>query len=358
MSKLVSISSIDGWFDTLVRIRNFTTLRDLLMPVVCVLALCGVGTANAACSFLDGSFAAANVNFGSINVPKNVAVGSVIASKQASYDSIGVHQAFSCGNGVPSISTFAMSGAGTSGTYATNIPGIGLRVYIWSNTGGYYNMPASPALTPVSWNFTVSGGAMGTGYLQTRVDLVSTGPIDLSGSNALSYQVGSWLVVKASDGSSQITGSSLSVTAVVTALSCSVTTPDVAVTLPKAFVTNLPAIGATTGATVFALNVNCPRGVNVNVTFTDASNVSNRSTILGLAPGSSASGVGLQILGGSTPIAFGPDSARAGNINQWFAGVAAGGQMQIPLTAQYVRTPGTLIPGSVKGTITFTMSYQ
>lgn len=358
MNKLVGIFSADSWFDMFLRIRNSATVRDLLVPVVCVVALCGAGTATAACSIQDGSFAAANVNFGSINVPKNVAVGSVIASKQASYDSIGAHQAFSCGNGVPSTASFAMSGAGTSGTYATNIPGIGLRVYVWSNSADYYGMPPSPALTPVGWNFSLSGGAMGTGFLQARVDLVSTGPIDLSGSNALSYQVGSWLVVKASDGSNQVTGSSLSVTAVVAALTCSVTTPDVTVTLPKAFVTNLPAIGATTGATAFTLNVNCPRGVNVNVTFTDASNVSNRSTILGLAAGSSASGVGLQILGGSTPIAFGPDSPSAGNINQWSAGVAAGGQMQIPLTAQYVRTPGTLVPGSVKGTITFTMSYQ
>ncbi|MFM0044572.1 fimbrial protein [Paraburkholderia sediminicola] len=146
--------------------------------------------------------------------------------------------------------------------------------------------------------------------------------------------------------------------AVVAASTCSVTSTSVAVTLPQAYTGRLPTAGATTGATPFNLALDCSPGTRVNVTLTDASNASNTSTTLSLAPGSTATGIGLQVLNGSTPIAYGPDSAAAGNQNQWLAGTAAGGSMTIPLTAQYVRTPGTVAPGTVKGLATFTMSYQ
>ncbi|MFM0118666.1 fimbrial protein [Paraburkholderia sp. RL18-101-BIB-B] len=106
-----------------------------------------------------------------------------------------------------------------------------------------------------------------------------------------------------------------------------------------------------------ALN-NCDQGTAVSVTLTDASNISNRSTTLSLAPDSTAAGVGLQLLNGSTTIAYGTDSASAGNQNQWFAGTASGSSMTIPLTVQYVRTDDALTPGTVRGLATFTMAYE
>jgi type 1 fimbria pilin len=130
------------------------------------------------------------------------------------------------------------------------------------------------------------------------------------------------------------------------------------VTLPKVFVADLTSEGATAGATQFAIGLTCPLGIAVNVTLTDASNGSNRTNIAKLAPGSSAEGLGLQILNGSGPVAYGPDSSIIGNANQWLAGKSSNGQMSVPLTARYIRTSGPLVPGSVKGAITFTMSYQ
>ncbi|MGE8166529.1 fimbrial protein [Paraburkholderia sp. NPDC080076] len=145
----------------------------------------------------------------------------------------------------------------------------------------------------------------------------------------------------------------------ITQPSCSVTNSSIAVTLPSADAASLSAQGATTGATPFniALN-NCDQGTAVSVTLTDASNISNRSTTLSLAPDSTAAGVGLQLLNGSTPIAYGPDSASAGNQNQWFAGTASGSSMTIPLTVQYVRTDDALTPGTVRGLATFTIAYE
>jgi type 1 fimbria pilin len=112
------------------------------------------------------------------------------------------------------------------------------------------------------------------------------------------------------------------------------------------------------GATPFKIGLNCVKGTNVNLTLTDASNVSNRSTMLSLSPDSTGGGVGLQILNGSEPVAFGPDSTDIGNTNQWSAGTASGGITDIPLTVRYVRTASPLMPGTVKGLATFTMSYQ
>lgn len=359
---------MNNLFGNLCANARFVTFRDLgnrgrvrriLTLVACMLGMCMTVSSHAACSFLDGSLTTGNINMGSIAVPANVQVGTVIATKKGSYDSLVAHQGITCGDNVASTMSFSMSGSGTSSIYPTNIPGIGIRIYVWSS-GAYYSMPTSPTLTPNSWGFQwlTAGGSYGTGSMQLQVDLVATAQIGLSGTNALSYNVSPWLTARANDGSGQMTVSNLAVTATVTTRTCSVTTTSVDVPLPQAYAGKLSTTGSTAGATPFNLGINCSQGTNVMVTLTDASDVSNRSNTLGLAPGSSAAGVGLQILKGSTPISYGPDSAAAGNTNQWSAGTAAGGPMTIPLTAQYVRTPGTLTPGTVKGTATFTMSYQ
>jgi hypothetical protein len=72
------------------------------------------------------------------------------------------------------------------------------------------------------------------------------------------------------------------------------------------------------------LDLNCTAGLKVGVTLTDATNPSNTSTTLNLSPDSTATGVGLQILKGSTPIAYGADSPAANNLNQWSAGTLRG----------------------------------
>ncbi|MFM0730240.1 hypothetical protein PQQ52_07035 [Paraburkholderia sediminicola] len=356
MNRLFNIFRSETFFDIFRSWKSPASVRRILTIVACVLGACTIGSANAACSFSGGSFGTASINLGGVTVPANVAPGTVIATRQGTYDSIVGHQGFMCGSNVASTMSFAMSGVGTASIYPTNISGIGIRVYIWSS-GIYYTTPTTPTLTPNSWTFTVPGGSganYGTGSLQVKVELVATGPIGDSGS--LVYNVGPWLTVATEDGTSTLPAANLAVTATMASQSCSVTTSSVAVKLPPAYVGKLNS--GSTGATPFNLGVTCPKGAKVNVTLTDASDISNRSTTLSLAPDSTATGVALQILNGSTPIAYGPDSAAAGNTNQWLAGTAAGGSMNIPLTAQYVRAAGPLAGGTVKGLATFTMSYQ
>jgi type 1 fimbria pilin len=91
---------------------------------------------------------------------------------------------------------------------------------------------------------------------------------------------------------------------------------------------------------------------------TDLTNPANESDTLSLARGSTASGVGIQVLSGTTVIKYGPDSAAAGNTNQWQAGSTGNGTFNIPLTARYVQTGPKVTAGSANGLVTFTMNYQ
>ncbi|MGQ7933293.1 fimbrial protein [Paraburkholderia sp. D1E] len=278
------------------------------------------------------------------DLPINSVLQSASANGQSSYT-------VSCAT-TKTVTVAGTPVPGMADTYQTNVPGIGVHFYItqgWSGSN-YISVPSSETLNPATSSSPQA--------FYTRADLVVTGPI---GSGTLT-DLPSMTVLFSADcvtqGANAPQVQALNPGAAITARSCSVTTPAVDVTLPKAFAKDLSTAGATTGATAFNLGVNCPQGANVKVTLTDASDASNQSTTLGLAPGSSAAGIGLQIVNGSTPIAYGPDSATAGNTNQWSAGTAPSGPMNIPLTVQYVRTSGTLIPGTAKGTATFTMSYQ
>jgi type 1 fimbria pilin len=235
---------------------------------------------------------------------------------------------------------------GYSNVYQTGVQGIGVRFYI---TSGYNGQLVA---VPVSQTFSRQNGTV---EHDVRADFVVTGPVSSGVTQDLpTMQVRfSGTCFTTVDATQQLTGSTS-----VTSNTCSVTTPALDFQLPRAYARNLANLGDTTGDTVLQLGLNCPAGIKVGITITDAVIPANRSTALSLSSNSSASGVGMQILRGGTPIAFGPDSAAANTVNQWSAGISAGGALQVPLTARYVRTSGALMPGSVNGKATFTMSYQ
>src|SRR5262249_7349928 len=127
----------------------------------------------------------------------------------------------------------------------------------------------------------------------------------------------------------------------------------------------LSAVGKTGGDTRFPIGLSCASGANVYITLSDVTTPTNSSSLLTLAPGSTAQGIKLRILNGSGPIEFGPDSAAAGTTHQWFLG-ASSSISSVPLTVQYYRddtnpagtAQSTLSAGSVHAQATFTMSYQ
>ncbi|WP_349606712.1 MULTISPECIES: fimbrial protein [Cupriavidus] len=140
---------------------------------------------------------------------------------------------------------------------------------------------------------------------------------------------------------------------------CTVTNPVINVVMPAIKSNALGGINGTSAVQPFAINLDCPlAGPKVYVTLTDATTPGNTGSTLSLANGSTATGVGLQVLSGSTVVSYGPDSAVAGNLNQWQAGTSAGTAMSIPLGVRYIQTASSMGAGLVKGAATFTISYR
>lgn len=139
---------------------------------------------------------------------------------------------------------------------------------------------------------------------------------------------------------------------------CTVTTPSINVDMPRTHVDDLPAVNSTSGDTNFNIGLSCGAGVKVAMTITDASDPANTSTTLSLGHGSTASGIGYQIVNNSVPVAFGPDSAAAGTVNQFvIVPQSVSGTYSVPLSGRFIRT-GKIVPGSANAYATFTMSYQ
>ncbi|WP_244829513.1 fimbrial protein [Caballeronia sp. TF1N1] len=236
--------------------------------------------------------------------------------------------------------------AGNPKTYQTDVDGIGVRFYITSGWNGSWEQ------APTTSSFTVTSGS--TAHY-VRADLVVTGPISggtitILPSMTISFTGPCINTLTVTE--TLVTGT------MVTGQACSVTTPAVTVTMQKVAPSDLPSVGATAGNTAFSLGLNCAAGAKVNVTLTDALNPANQSNILTIGGDSAASGVGLRVLFGSSPVSYGPASPLAGTSNQWSVGTASGGAMTVPLIAQYVRTAATLQMGRVSGKALFTMSYQ
>lgn len=124
-------------------------------------------------------------------------------------------------------------------------------------------------------------------------------------------------------------------------------------------------VGSTSPERPFKIDLSCKGGDGVTpmdayVTLTDATDPGNRSTVLTLSPESSAKGVGVEVLNGTTVLGYGADSSELGNPGQWKAGTVSPGTsvFSIPLAARYVQTESVVTPGSANARATFTMSYQ
>lgn len=156
-----------------------------------------------------------------------------------------------------------------------------------------------------------------------------------------------------------------SVTVTVAGATCLVRAADQnqPVVLPTVSRNSFQGVGSTAGSQRFTIGVDCPAGVALHATMTDANTPANRSNVLTLGAGSSAAGVGLQITATDRAqvVSYGADSRVAGTQNQWFVGGNANSpatNYKIPFTARYVQTAATVRPGTVRARSTITFSYQ
>jgi type 1 fimbria pilin len=130
--------------------------------------------------------------------------------------------------------------------------------------------------------------------------------------------------------------------------------------VPSASVEQFGGVGSTVDGRGFQISMHCDPGIRVFATFTDATLPGNRSAVLSLGSGSTAQGVGYQILrDGDIPIAFGPDSTEVGTENQFAVTDAPiGGDVDLPLKIRYFQTDPAIVPGSANAVATITFAYQ
>ncbi|MDF3838441.1 fimbrial protein [Cupriavidus basilensis] len=299
----------------------------------------------------------AAISFGTVTVPRDTPVGTAIGPLQSSTVSA------SCPSnpGSPNSGWYLqyypkLTGSPVTGVWNTGVAGIGIRVIDVT-----YNNRRLSNLNIGSWDdfgAPITTGASFTGnftfsyqLIKTAAQVGSGGPVNIPQlftlvSHNIPANVTSPVQVTISVNNTLIV-----------AATCTVTTPSVGVALPTVRASALSPFGTTTGNTPFNIGLSCQAGASVYVTLTDATNTGNTSSNLTLATGSTASGVKLRVLNSSgSAVSYGPDSAAAGNPNQWKVGGSAS-TTHIPLTAQYIST-GPATPGTVKGLATFTMSYQ
>jgi type 1 fimbria pilin len=307
------------------------------------------------------SFSPATLSFspaGPYSVPRDAAVGSQVARALAAATATAIPCAL--------IETAAVSGteiSAGSGIYQTSVSGIGVSFYvvngasqtlITSTSGGYtsgtINAPGNGTLPGIQANLVVTGQVV-SGYSLSGLPSVTV-TFTPTGSCGWSTGITNTLPTNASSSA-------------VVPITCAVTTPSVSVNLPVTSLTTLSAVGKTGGDTRFPIGLSCAAGANVYITLSDVTTPANTSSLLTLAPSSTAQGIKLRILNSAGPIDFGPDSPAAGTTHQWFLG-ASSSINSVPLTVQYYRDdtnpagtdPAALSAGSVHAQATFTMSYQ
>jgi len=246
--------------------------------------------------------------------------------------------------------------AGTSYTiFPTKIPGIGYVLSSSATSNGKY-FPTYP-LSSITQE--IASGNIGidtTINITVRARLIKTGTLTAA-NYQLSNQPLAYYAVSTNwasgQGSVYINGTTLSMQNT----TCSVNTNNINVTLPPITPAQLPSISSTSGSTPFTINLNCPSNMNVYMTLTDNSNPAQTSKIISAASGSTAQGVGVQVMRNGSALALGPDSSNAGTTNQFQIGTGLSGMVSIPLSASYIRT-GTVTGGTLQAKATFTMSYQ
>lgn len=135
------------------------------------------------------------------------------------------------------------------------------------------------------------------------------------------------------------------------------TTPNVNVTLPPVDRSGFRAIGYTAARTDFDLKFNqCPAGLaSISYAFTPTSAIKDSvNGVFALDSSSTASGVGLQMLTAQNiPISF-----NTAYLLTTYDPSVANANYTVPLRVGLYQTNNQVAPGSVSGSVTFTLSYK
>lgn len=261
-----------------------------------------------------------------------------------------------------------VSGASYTDEYGTypvfdipSIPGVGYIIRARAEVTDWITV--SPEEKTIR---TIPSGSSNT-RLYFQIRLIAYGIIPAGNYTFPTTTVGYWALRDANGqsvpGLSDIPISLSSTTVIANTIGCTVTSPPAqTATLPLAVKGDFSGVGSSPAQTAnFQFSLNCPDGISLFATMSDAMSPASTDNTLKLTADSTARGVGIQIFrdGESTPVSFGPDSPVAGNINQWYIGESSGqNSFVLPFDARYVQTGDSITSGTVNSIATITFSYQ
>lgn len=126
---------------------------------------------------------------------------------------------------------------------------------------------------------------------------------------------------------------------------CTMTTPERQIVQMPAITLGHDDLSDPRNSARFSISLNCDRNVALYATMSDVHHPMSTDSYLRPSPSSTARGVGIQLFKYDevTPIRFGPDSSKPGNINQWLVGGKSSSIISpyytIPFIARYAILP-------------------
>jgi type 1 fimbria pilin len=186
----------------------------------------------------------------------------------------------------------------------------------------------------------------------SAIQLVKTGPI-ASGATLNAVTLGYWQFAGSGGSLLRVEDFVLSNAVTFVYPTCTVTTTNIAVTLPSVRNTSLSSVGAVSGATAFTISMTCPSGAagrNLAMQFdTGRPQAGTTGVIAPSTASGSAQNVGVQLVNQSfTPVTFATPA---------LVGTTPNGVYNLTYYARYYVTATPVVAGNVSATATFTVSY-
>lgn len=295
---------------------------------------------NAACQFVpQRSPLIWNVDFGNVIVPRDVPVGGVIYQKELTAVQTGMNFITCSSLNDKQNQSMLMGGpvSGLTNVYSTNLDGVGVRVttrnghpftspgYIWNlNSTGTYILNETPYNVELIKTGTIVPGLINTGKLFTWTAPGTSGTLTIA--------------------TGSITGGSVSVQ------SCNVLKNNIIVNFKEADVSSFQRKGHSVNPMKFSVPLSCDINTPVKITINNVSDVADKNNgVLALNKGSSARGIGVQILHNDIPAVFG-DAIDFGKATSEY--------IDIPFESRIYQTESVVFPGKFSASAIFTMTYR
>ncbi|MCP2006235.1 UNVERIFIED_ORG: type 1 fimbria pilin [Buttiauxella agrestis ATCC 33320] len=293
----------------------------------------------AGCQLSSGTLTE-NIDIGEVLVQRDVAVGNVLYKKviPASAVTIG-----SCSDGayVKSVSLGDLQYLnGTNDLFQSGIEGVGIRLE-------YGNGDIIKSSNSVS-----TGPSTLKDEDSIVFSLIKTSPIEPG--RILPRDVFSLSYSSNTEGTVVAKKISLS-GGVIAQASCQVQTPSVIVPMGGIDRKLLKGINSTAGTRDFHIGLDCSKNTNVNIIFSPLTNVGTnihdlRGVIEPEGGDGAASGVGIQLMFGGSPVGFDTLILVGKTPNE--------GIYNIPLQARYIQFSSVVNPGTINAMAKFTLIYQ